>query len=1204
MADNGEILSEAEVDFLLAAAAEEDRTAAPADDGQTVTMRGDLDQINLADIFQTLALSKMEGVLRVSNPLEERRVHCHDGYVRILVPSRVATRRLGQRLIHAGLIQPEHLRSALLAQRKEKKPIGKLLIAAGHVTQAQIDEIIAMQVAEDLFALFTWRHGTFEFFKGELSQSQQEAFAACPEYEVNSLLLEVARRSDEWQSIFDAIGSLDEVPRRTSDRPPDPKHGELHRALLEGADGNSSYRDLAEQTTHSLFEFARAARDLVAAKRIANIDDGGLVTHATRLAEAGQQKKAVVVLQTLRDRPGDRALGVLQGMANALELAGEKRLAGSILLEAAQRQVDGTTALELARQARQLSPHDPETLSFLRTVLVAHAPGDSPELEKVTLDLLDALIESDLVPTALDIVADARLTGSAHPAVLQREVKARQKGRDVAGAAAVLLELAQLYDERGDRARALEAYEALLRLDRSRKDIAKLVANRKRSYLVKCMRWAAALASVAMIGGMGLVWWQHHAFTTAVASADQDITRLLEAGDRAGARQRWEQLEAALGPCEPVDDLQNRVAFAEAAETGRQQKLLRARITQQMTAAAELLDRGELRAALAAYQAVAAEPKARAEVNEVVRTRIDALLDRLAQTTKGLEGRLPPPPDLMFDRRRLQTNLADLQTICPPSLLVALDELATMNDEGSMPELLAGSLKERATKLLPEAKGPFARAKALMRTYEQALARDEVQRDLDPVFKAAVERERAYDFAGALELYRQLERQSAIEGDLRAHFRDRVSRNATIVKLTEALRTATDGGDFATAQQQLRALQRAFPDVPFDRLVRLPLRIESLPDGATVHCNGREIGRTPMVLSRVPAEPLSLSLSAPGFAEAAANIVGDEPGVWIGHLLLGPDVAWKQGGMSEVAPTVYGDRLLVVDRAGNVVARRLADGTAAWTFRANDLSGLLTRPVVSGDQVLFGSLDGELRALDAATGSLRWSLPDLPTEIDPVLHHQRLLLATTGGKLCVIDLETSAVTQSLDLPQAAHGPLVVAGNTLVVTGEGGKVQAFTLPGLKPLWQRDVPDQVDPTTVAVRSQLVVADDRGHVAGLDLATGNVRWQQSLNVEILGGPLCVGSDVLLTSSGRILRFDALSGRELQHVGRIEHDWAGAAVLAGTRLVAPLRNGGLQVFDATGGTPLYRVAATRRARVLVDGERLMVVDSDHAVRVYHRLR
>ena len=126
---SGELLNTEEVDFLLEAAPAQ----SPTSDGeaatgeQVVTMRGDLDQINLADIFQTLAMTKMEGMLRVSNPIEHRYVWFKGGFVRIVVPNRVTTRRLGQRLVQAGLLQTDQLRMALLEQRKDSRPLGTLL---------------------------------------------------------------------------------------------------------------------------------------------------------------------------------------------------------------------------------------------------------------------------------------------------------------------------------------------------------------------------------------------------------------------------------------------------------------------------------------------------------------------------------------------------------------------------------------------------------------------------------------------------------------------------------------------------------------------------------------------------------------------------------------------------------------------------------------------------------------------------------------------------------------------------------------------------------------------------------------------------------------------------------------------------------------------------------------------------------------------
>src|SRR5207247_8759114 len=107
--------------------------------------------------------------------------------------------------------------------------------------------------------------GEFQSFPGPCSdQTTSDRLEACPAFEVNSLLLEIARRADEWESILAAIGSLDEVPVPVAEvEVAVGSLDEAHRAVLLAADGTSSYRELGDQTMMSLFECARAARDLV-----------------------------------------------------------------------------------------------------------------------------------------------------------------------------------------------------------------------------------------------------------------------------------------------------------------------------------------------------------------------------------------------------------------------------------------------------------------------------------------------------------------------------------------------------------------------------------------------------------------------------------------------------------------------------------------------------------------------------------------------------------------------------------------------------------------------------------------------------------------------------------------------------------------------------------------------------------------------------
>lgn len=1207
MTDNQDILNEAEVDFLLTGAEEDTaEEAVILDDGnQTVTMHGDLDQISLADIFQTLAMSKMEGVLRVRNPLEERQIYCCEGYVRILVPTRLTLRRLGQRLIQAGLLQPEELRSALVEQRKEKIPLGQLLVRDGLITQESLDGIVDMQVAEDLFSLFTWRHGTFEFFKGDPSNKVlRSQFEQCPEYEVNSLLLEVARRSDEWESILEAVGSLDEVPRQVA-QPANPDElDETHLAVLEGLDARSTYRQLADHTTIGLFAFARAARDLVSGGIVGTVDDPGLIQIACDLVEEGEQKRAIVLLQTLRDRPGDRSMGVIKGMAEVLEQVGERRFASSLLLEAAQRSAVAEDALDLARTARELVPYDPGTLSFLRTVLIAHAEPDSPELEKCTIDLLDALIDGDLVPTALEIIDDARRTNTMRPQILMREARARQKAKDVEGAVNSLLELAENYQNEGNRQKAIEAYEAIQRLDRSRKDVQKLLTNLQRTRVGKLVRLGAALAVVALIGAMGLVWWQQTTFEENCTRATSEVQVLLDQGDRANARQKLSEWREQLGDCEVIQDLQSRVAFAESAEKNRLAKLQRARLNEELTKAAQALGGGDLEGALDIYLAVHGERGMAQEVQDVVETRLVALCEEFVRASKSLRDGMPPSPDKLFDRSEVTANLMTLQKACAPQLLQCFDQLAVLADEKRLPEFLTEKITAQIAESLATAKPDFEACRRLSQAYTEALERNDTQRRLDPMFKAAVEKEAKYDFAGALKLYRELEAQPTGDAELRTHFRDRVTRNATITRLLDALQKATKAGDFGTAQQQLRALRMSFPEVPFDGLVRLPLKVTSQPGKASVIVNGTEVGKTPLLLSRVPADKTTIAVVSDGFAAVETEVAGDGEAVWNANLTLVEQASWAHNSAIETAPLFLRDGGRVfVDRSGKVHKIGTALDGIDWTFESNDLSGWLTAPLLDQDQLLFASLDGTLRAIQAKDGKLSWQLEELPCEVQPVLVGRALVLATTDRRLHTIDLAERR-RQSVDMPQAAYGSLLLHGQNVIAIGEGGLVSCHALPEMTQVWQRQTENLQRPHGTHDDKVVVVGDDQGVLVGIDIHTGAIKWQRNLEKATLGNIALGGGVVVIVEPDAIHRIHAHTGKDLEPFLPVESKWAGEAKIIGTRMIVPLQTGSLQVLDAATGNHLYLLQGNPKSRVLSTADQVFVTDTDHKVRWYGALR
>ncbi|MFN9274166.1 MAG: DUF4388 domain-containing protein [Planctomycetota bacterium] len=1197
MAPKTEVLSDAEVDFLLTEASNEQ--SATAAEHQTVMMQGDLEQIQLADVMQTLATTKMEGTLRIRNPLEERQAYCKDGRIRVHVPQRVLSRRIGQRLISAGVVQVETVRSVLIDQRKDKRPLGVLLVAGGHCKQEHIDAVLEEQAAEDVYALFTWRHGSFELWKGTPQADASKLFDTCYEYDINSLLLEVARRSDEWETILAAIGSLDEVPQRLREPDADAGIDGFAAELIAAADGFTSYRELTERTTAGLFPSARAVRDLVTAGWLGNPDDEKLAAITQRLADSGDSKKALMTARTLVARPGDRSIEVLIVLAECLEGLGERRQASTLLLEAAQRQAEGETALDLARRARELDPHDVGTLSYLRTILLAYTPADSPELEKCTVELLDALTAEGRTDTALAIVEEARQTDTVRPAIMLREARARQKAKDIPGAVAVLQQLADLYDAQGERELANNAYAHLLRVDRSRRDIRKLLKERTLTRTGRIVRRCVVGAVACAVLGLAGWFWSHFATLRAMEAAQLEISSLIAKGDLDAASKRVEACAEELGERDGIVDLRTQIAYAKGQESARSQRLRQEELVAALAKAAEAMEQGKLAEGLAIYQRLVADADRRTNTLEAAERRVKAFTERLAEIAKGLQGLSLAPPEQMLDRNDLVKAQERLAAAVESRWLAAYQQLAKTASGSLHPDLVNAGVQKMLVDGEAQVRDAFRKAETLSVAYAAALQRKEEQRRLDPLFQRAVQREAANDFAGALADYVELERHSVDDAALRLHFRDRVARNGAIVRMLEQQGAATKAGDFTAALAHLKSLCATHPELGFERFVRLPLRIETRPAGARVRVNGADAGATPLLFERIVTLPTEVVVELAGFATVTEPVEGEEKAPLAFDLRLQRQAGWRHTSAIDTPPLATRHGIVMVDRAGAVTLLS-PNRSALWTVRTDDLSGCLTRPVLAGDRVVFGSVDGDLRAIDLSTGGMAWSTQGLPMDLPPRPTADGLTCVTTSGTIVSLG-EDGRITKRIEGGKQIVGFWHDDDGALVTLSGIGQLRRYAPTGALLFEQRLTDADVVGCAQSGRDVLL-STERGRVACIAMATGAAVWNVDLGGEPLGAPLVVGEHVWQTLRTGLAKLDRKTGDRAALSPTLAGEHVAAAVLFKNQFVVPTATGPV-VHCATTGTPRYRLEGSRRTRLIPSPDELWLVEPDHAVAAYRNL-
>ncbi len=170
-----------------------------------MAIKGSLKEASLADVLQLLALGQKTGCLTVTDRMNLGYIYFDRGHI---VYASIVNRRdrLGDILLKSGRITNEQLGAAIEQQANEReRRLGEILIMQGAITQGDLERYIQMQIEEAVYYLFTWTRGHFTFESDILPGDQDFLVAINPE----SLLLEGARRVDEWSLIEKKIPSLE-----------------------------------------------------------------------------------------------------------------------------------------------------------------------------------------------------------------------------------------------------------------------------------------------------------------------------------------------------------------------------------------------------------------------------------------------------------------------------------------------------------------------------------------------------------------------------------------------------------------------------------------------------------------------------------------------------------------------------------------------------------------------------------------------------------------------------------------------------------------------------------------------------------------------------------------------------------------------------------------------------------------------------------
>jgi tetratricopeptide (TPR) repeat protein len=228
-----------------------------------MAIRGSLKEAGLADVIQLLHLGRRSGCLSLADRQRHASIYFEEGWI---IYAAIVNRRdrLGDILLATGSITRAQLDQALSLQATAPgRKVGEILVSVGALSPEDLRRLVRVQIQEAVYSVFNWNSGTFSFEAGARPEVEDPLERINPE----SLLLEGARRVDEWSLIEKKIPSFDmiwsAVPELLESH--SAEFTEAQRRIIPLLDGQSDVRQVIDASGLSEFEAAQALYGLITA---------------------------------------------------------------------------------------------------------------------------------------------------------------------------------------------------------------------------------------------------------------------------------------------------------------------------------------------------------------------------------------------------------------------------------------------------------------------------------------------------------------------------------------------------------------------------------------------------------------------------------------------------------------------------------------------------------------------------------------------------------------------------------------------------------------------------------------------------------------------------------------------------------------------------------------------------------------------------
>ncbi len=176
-----------------------------------VPEKGEFTNESLPEIFNQISDNYDTGKLILYSGNERKTIAFDKGKITFESSGRSRRQNIGRLLVGKGKVTQEQLLEALDEQQATGGLIGKIFVQKEYVSEEVIQEILKYQLEEDLFEVFAWNNGRYEFYEEENPYEENPDNTMTITLDIKEYLSEVSEKGRELNAFIEKLGSTKKI---------------------------------------------------------------------------------------------------------------------------------------------------------------------------------------------------------------------------------------------------------------------------------------------------------------------------------------------------------------------------------------------------------------------------------------------------------------------------------------------------------------------------------------------------------------------------------------------------------------------------------------------------------------------------------------------------------------------------------------------------------------------------------------------------------------------------------------------------------------------------------------------------------------------------------------------------------------------------------------------------------------------------------